>query len=272
MTTTLSPRAIPAARRASALYCAAQGSGMPLLLVHGLGVSGAVFEPLLPALSARYQTLVPDLRGHGRSRRLPGPDTLECQAADLENLLDLLAIPSCYVLGYASGGAVVQEFAHRHPRRVRGMALVCAQAHSTASIREQIERRLRPELFRLLGSGGMGRLAAHTGCPRGTPAEAYDFVRDTMASNDGRRVAPLARSLQAFDSRPWLHEIACPALVIGGAADPTTPVQHARELAAALPNAELHVIPGAGHWLVKTHTMQLLELLTTWLDRQEACA
>ena len=82
MTTTLSPRAIPAARRASALYCATHGSGTPLLLVHGLGVSGAVFEPLLPTLSARYQTVVPDLRGHGQSRRLPSPDNIERLAAD----------------------------------------------------------------------------------------------------------------------------------------------------------------------------------------------
>jgi pimeloyl-ACP methyl ester carboxylesterase len=272
MTTTLSARAIPAARRASALYCTTHGSGTPLLLVHGLGVSGAVFQPLLPTLSARYQALVPDLRGHGQSQRLPSPDNIERLAADLENLLDILGISSCYALGYASGGAVVQQLAHRQPQRLRGMALVCAQAHSTASIREQIERRLRPELFRLLGASGMGRLAAHTGSPRGTPTEAYDFVRNTMAPNDGRRIAPVARSLQGFDSRPWLHEIACPALVVGGTADSTTPAQHARELAAALPNAELHMIPGAGHWLVKTHTPALLDLLTTWLDRQEARA
>jgi 3-oxoadipate enol-lactonase len=272
MTTTFSPRAIPAARRASALYCATHGSGAPLLLVHGLGVSGAVFEPLLPTLSARYQALVPDLRGHGQSRRLPSPDTTDRLAADLENLLDILGISSCFALGYASGGAIVQQLARRQPGRVRGVALVCAQAHGAASIREQIERRLRPELFRLLGGSGMGRLAAHTGCPRGTSPDAYDFVRAAMASNDGRRVAPVARSLIAFDSRPWLHEIACPALVVGGAADQATPAQHARELAAGLPNAELHIIPGAGHWLVKTHTTALLGILTSWLDRQEVTA
>ncbi len=48
MTTTVTPRAISAARRASALYCAVYGSGAPLLLVHGLGASGAIFQPLIP--------------------------------------------------------------------------------------------------------------------------------------------------------------------------------------------------------------------------------
>jgi len=268
--TTLSPRAIATRRRASALYCATYGSGAPLLLVHGLGVSGAVFQPLLPALSARYRVIIPDLRGHGQSRRLPGPDSVERMAADIENLLDLLGISSCSMLGYATGGAVVQQVARAYPERVRSIALVCSYARSAATLREQIQSRLRPELFRLLGAAGVGRLAAHTGCPRGVPADTFAFVCDAMAANDGRRIAPVARSLQGFDSRPWLHEIACPALVVGGTADPTTPAQHARELAAALPNAELHMIPGAGHWLVKTHTPALLDLLTTWLDRQEA--
>jgi 3-oxoadipate enol-lactonase len=272
MTTTFAPRTIPAVRRASALYCAVHGSGAPLLLVHGLGVSGAVFQPLIPALAARYQVIVPDLRGHGQSRRLPGPDSAERLADDIENLLDLLGVLSCFVLGYASGGAVAQQLVRSQPERVRGLALVCAYARSAATIREQIESRLRPELFRLLGAAGVGRLAAHAGCPRGAPADAFAFVRDAIAANDGRRIAPIARSLLDFDSRSWLNEIACPALVVAGAEDTTTPPRRARELVTGLPNAELHVIPRAGHWLVKTHTAALLDVVVPWLARQEVAA
>jgi pimeloyl-ACP methyl ester carboxylesterase len=272
MTTTFAPRTIPAARRASALYCATYGRGTPLLLIHGLGVSGAIFQPLIPALAARYQVIVPDLRGHGQSRRLPGPDSAERLAQDIENLLDLLSVGSCFALGYASGGAVAQQLARSQPGRVRGLALVCAYARSASTIREQIESRLRPELFRLLGAGGVGRLAAHTGCPRSAPADAFAFVRDAIATNDGRRIAPIARSLLSFDSRPWLKEIACPALVVTGAADTTTPPRRACELADGLANAQLHIIPRAGHWLVKTHTTALLDIVVPWLARQEVPA
>jgi 3-oxoadipate enol-lactonase len=272
MTTTFAPRSIPAARRASALYCTIHGSGAPLLLVHGLGVSGAVFQPLVPALAARYQVLIPDLRGHGQSRRLPGPDSAERLAQDIENLLDLLGIASCLALGYASGGAVVQQLARSQPARLRGMALVCAYARSATTIREQIEGRLRPQLFRLLGASGVGRLAAQAGCPRGTPSETYAFVRDSIATNNGRRIAPIARSLLNFDSRLWLKEIVCPALIVAGGADATTPPRHARELADGLTSAELHTIPGAGHWLVKTHTQALLDIVAPWLDAREVAA
>src|SRR5689334_22331670 len=130
--TTLAPRAISASRRASALYCNVHGSGAPLLLVHGLGASGAVFQPLLPALAARYRVIVPDLRGHRHSRCLPGPDSVARLAADLENLLDILNVRSCLMLGYATGGAVIQQLAHAHPGRVRGLALICSYARSAA--------------------------------------------------------------------------------------------------------------------------------------------
>jgi pimeloyl-ACP methyl ester carboxylesterase len=269
MTTTFAPRTIPAARRASALYCATYGSGAPLLLVHGLGVSGAVFQPLIPVLAARYQVIVPDLRGHGQSRCLPGPDSAERLADDIENLLDLLGITSCFALGYASGGAVAQQLARSQPDRVRGLALVCSYARNAVTIREHIQSRLRPELFRLLGAAGVGRLAAHTGCPRGAPADTFAFVCDAMAANDGRRIAPIARSLLNFDSRPWLKQVVCPALIVAGADDTITPPRAARELADGLPNAQLHIIPHAGHWLVKTHTTALQDLVVPWLDRCE---
>lgn len=267
MTTTFAPRSIPATRRASALYCATYGSGTPLLLIHGLGVSGAVFQPLIPTLAARYQVIVPDLRGHGQSRCLPGPDSAERLAQDIENLLDLLGIASCYALGYASGGALAQQLARSQPGRVRGLALVCTFARSAATIREHIQSRLRPELFRLLGAAGVGRLAVHTGCLRGAPADTHAFVCEAIAVNDGRRIAPIARSLSDFDSRSWLKQITCPALVVAGAADTVTPPRAARELAEGLPDAQLHVIPQAGHWLVKTHTSALLDLVVPWLDR-----
>jgi 3-oxoadipate enol-lactonase len=267
--TTFALRGISAARRASALYCAIHGSGAPLVLIHGLGASGAIFRPLLPALANRYQVIVPDLRGHGQSRCLPGPDSLDRLAADVENLLDLLGARSCFVFGYADGGAVAQQFAHAYPHRVRGMVLACSYARSARTLREQIARRLRPALFRLIGAPGVGVLAAHAGCPRGAPADDYAFVRAAIAANSGERIAHLARALLGFDSRPWLHTLACPALIVAGEADSIVPPAHAHELAAHLPQAQLCLIPQAGHWLVKTHTAALLETVLAWLGAQE---
>lgn len=265
MTTIVSPRLGAAARRASALYCAVHGHGTPLLLIHGLGASGAIFQPLIDALSPHFQLIIPDLRGHGQSCRLPGPHSTERLADDLVNLLDLLKIRSCYALGHASGGAILQQFARAHRDRLRGMVMVCAFARQATTVREQIESYLRPELFRLLGASTVGALAAR----RALAGEAA-FVRNVIGHNDGRRIAPIARLLQRFDSRSWLHELDRPALVIAGEADPTTPPHLSQELAARLPQAQFHTIPQAGHWLIKTHSAQLLDIVLPWLKQQRS--
>jgi pimeloyl-ACP methyl ester carboxylesterase len=237
------------------------------LLLHGIGATGAIFGPLIPELAARYQAIVPDLRGHGYSSCLPGPDSVERMAADVVDLLDLLRMPSCFILGYGTGGALAQQLAHEHPRRVRGLALVCSYARGAATLREQLEARLRPELFRLLGARGMGKLVA-----RRVPPGSSAFVRDIIAANRGDRVAPAARALLSFDSRAWLPKLACPALVVAGDRDSTTPMHHARELARLLPNASLHTLPQAGHWLVKTHSQALLDVVLPWLAAREVRA
>jgi pimeloyl-ACP methyl ester carboxylesterase len=144
---------------------------------------------------------------------------------------------------------------------VRGLALVCSFARSAATLREQIEARLRPELYRVLGSRGMGALAA-----RGEGAADSAFVRDVIACNRGGRVAPVARALLTFDSRAWLPRIVRPALVVAGERDAITPPHHARELARLLPRARLRILPEAGHWLVKTHTDALLDVVMPWME------
>jgi len=92
------------------------GSGPPLLLVHGLTVTGEMFNPVIDHLATKHRVIVPDLRGHGRSRHLPPPYTAGQLAADLTLLLDHLGIDPTAVLGYSQGGAIAQQLVLDHPR------------------------------------------------------------------------------------------------------------------------------------------------------------
>ena len=105
------------------LHVIERGDGPPLLLVHGVMISGEMFEPVLDALAARHRVIVPDLRGHGRSRSLPPPYTVKQHPADLTRLLDRLGVTSADVLGYSQGGAVAQQLALDHPGRCRRLVL-----------------------------------------------------------------------------------------------------------------------------------------------------
>src|SRR5919202_750447 len=108
-----------AENRESSIFFRQLGEGYPLVLVHGLMVTGEMFEPVMGAFAERHRVVVPDLRGHGRSARLPGPYAVDRLASDLAELLDSLGVESADVLGYSQGGAVAQWLARDHPERVR---------------------------------------------------------------------------------------------------------------------------------------------------------
>jgi 3-oxoadipate enol-lactonase len=93
------------------LYFTKQGSGPPLLLVHGVMITGEMFAPVVEHFAMQHRVIVPDLRGHGRSRDLPLPYTVPQLASDLARLLDHLDIDSAAVLGYSQGGAIAQQLA-----------------------------------------------------------------------------------------------------------------------------------------------------------------
>ena len=133
------------------LYFTERGSGPPLLLVHGLMVTGEMFEPVIEHFATRHRVIVPDLRGHGRSRGLPPPYTAAQLASDLSRLLDHLGIDSTAVLGYSQGGAIAQQLVLDHPKRCDRLVLACTYAFNMATFRERLEGHLVPLLVHVLG-------------------------------------------------------------------------------------------------------------------------
>ena len=89
------------------------GSGEPLLLLHGIGSTGADFAALRPRLDSGYRVLLPDLPGHGRSPALSARPTLAAVADALESDLDVLGVGQVHVLGNSLGGRLALELAVR---------------------------------------------------------------------------------------------------------------------------------------------------------------
>ncbi|HEX6676849.1 MAG TPA: alpha/beta fold hydrolase, partial [Actinomycetes bacterium] len=163
MSATDQPARPPGGAASPVLFARRRGEGRPLVLLHGLLVSGELFAPVLDALAAHHQLIVPHLRGHGRSAHLPGPDTVEQLADDVALLLDALGVGQADVLGYSQGGAVAQQFARAHPGRVRRLVLACTYAHNALSPRERLEGWLTPWVLRALGPGRLAALVGGAG-------------------------------------------------------------------------------------------------------------
>jgi pimeloyl-ACP methyl ester carboxylesterase len=247
------------------LHFSEYGSGPPLLLVHGLMVSGEMFEPVIEHLATRHRLIVPDLRGHGRSRGLPPPYHAAQLASDLARLLDHLGIDSTAVLGYSQGGAIAQQLVLDHPGRCERLVLACTYAFNMATFREKLEGHIVPLLLRLLGIRRFAEVVISQGLKQ-VSQERANWVIGMIADQDRELMSSAWRETMAFDSRRRLAEIRCPTLVVAGSNDQAVPLHHAQMLHDGIPGSQLVIIEGADHALIWTHPDELVRVTDKFLE------
>lgn len=250
------------------LFFTQRGSGPPLLLVHGLGMSGDMFEPVLEPLAKRHQLIIPDLRGCGRSRALPPPYSVSQQASDLAWLLESLGIGSADALGYSQGGPVVEQLALDYPAKVRRLVLSNTYAYNMVTFREKVEGRVVPFLIRLLGIRLFVRLIVSQGLrqiPKEKAAWVANLIARTWGEADPESVVLAWKEAIAFDGRRRLHEIGCPTLIIAGSHDNAVPMHHAQMLHDGIAGSQLDVIEG-DHALLWARPDVWLERVSAFLD------
>ena len=241
------------------LYFTERGSGPPLLLVHGLMVTGEMFEPVIEHFATRHRVIIPDLRGHGRSRGMPPPYTTAQLASDLSRLLDHLGIDSTAVLGYSQGGAIAQQLVLDHPKRCDRLVLACTYAFNMATTREWLEGHLAPLLIRVLGMRRLANLVVSQSLLQ-LDKERANWLAGLMADQDRMLMLTAWKETMAFDSRKRLAEIRCPTLVIAGSNDQGVPIHHAKMLHDGIHGSQLVIIDGADHALIWTHTDELVRV------------
>jgi 3-oxoadipate enol-lactonase len=256
------------------LYFERQGRGEPLLLITGFTISSAVFEPILDAYGGRFECVIYDNRGSGRSDVPVRPTSMAELAADAGGLLEAIGIASAHVYGLSMGGMIAQELAIRFPERVRGLVLGGTTPGGP--------RAARPTLRELRALGAAAATGRHDG--------ERSWLAGWLFSDDFRREQPerVRELLRLFGRHrataqgAWVHwwasvyhdtvsrlpRIEAPTLVMHGECDAMAPISNARLLAERIPDAELAVVPGAGHAYALEAPKASLELLTAWLDRR----
>lgn len=227
------------------------GEGLPVVLLHGFPLSRQMWRPQAEVLTkAGYRVITPDLPGFGASQPLAGPAGMEAYADAVIALLDELGIDRAVVGGMSMGGYVLLNLVERYPQRLlAALYLVTRAAADDAPGKARRgdlagavrggDREVVPEAFEKL------LFAPET--PKKRP-ELVAAVRQWMdaAAPEGV-VGGLLAMRDRKDYLDLLSTFALPSLVIGATEDAAVPPAHAEALAAGLPDADLHIIPRAGH-------------------------
>jgi pimeloyl-ACP methyl ester carboxylesterase len=224
------------------------GQGPPLVLVHGAGDDGRVWQPQLDGLSDAFTVIAWDEPGAGRSSDLPSPFGLGDYADCLAALIEALELGPAVVAGLSWGGTVVLELYRRHPELVATLVLCDTYAGWKGSLPEA-EVRARVAGARQMRSAPVEELDPFlAGMFAGdVPGEFLALLKDMAAA-----VRPESRTtalglMAAADQRDVLPRIAVPTLLIWGELDARSPLTVARQFERAIPDAKLVLIPRCGH-------------------------
>ena len=204
------------------MYYEIYGQGQPLLLIHGNGGSINSFVNQIPYFSKDYQVIIADSRAQGRSDDPGDSLSYEMMADDLDALLGNLHLKQVDVIGWSDGGINGLLLAIRHPDKVKKLAVTGANLWPDSTA-------VQPFIYKM-------------------SLAAADSLSKLKKTEEVKTLLKLARIL-AYEPHiklQQLHNIKCPALIIGGDHDVILP-KHTMEIAEAIPNAYLWIIPNSGH-------------------------
>lgn len=212
------------------IYYEVAGAGEPLLLIHGAAASGRWFGDLVARLAESHRVIVPDLRGLGRSQRIPGLEGPQVWVQDMWRMLDLLGVDRAHVMGVSLGSRIAARMALEKPERLLSLTvdapIIGISSHGNASLSNVFgvvdEDSDQAREWRTLHGPDWRDAVAFYAAARATPGlQQYLTVRDELA------------------------EIKPPTLICRGDHDDAVhPLEDSFIWHKHTPNSELFVAPG----------------------------
>lgn len=256
-----------------------QGSGFPVLCLHGHPGSGQSMGVFTRPLSQRFTTIAPDLRGYGSSKTRQ-PFEMADHLVDLEALLDRLAIERCLVLGWSLGGILAMELALRYPKRITGLILIATAArpvgnhptvdwstYALTGVAGLVNWALPGTQWNIdwFGRRSLFRYLVRTHTPSTYRYLAQDAVTAYLATSTQANAALNTALRQRYNRLGQLHRLTCPSLMLAGAEDVHITAASSLETAAHLPNCQSHCYPHVAHLFPWEIPQQVLHDIDRWL-------
>lgn len=224
------------------------GAGQPLVLLHPLALSGAVWAEFAGRLSGTFDVIAPDARGHGDGDWDGEPFGIDDLADDVALLLDGLGLESAHLIGLSMGGSTAVSFAGRYPGRAEAMVLADTTAwygdgaqqtwedRARGVVAQPRQRQVPFQVDRWFTEGFRQRHAAEVNRVVGV------FLRTSSLAH-----AQACRALGTMDSRGLLANVTAPTLVLTGVEDYATPPPMGRAIADGVQAGEARILDGLRH-------------------------
>ncbi|MBT0782710.1 acetoin dehydrogenase dihydrolipoyllysine-residue acetyltransferase subunit [Paracoccus sp. pheM1] len=244
-------------------YAERPGEGVPLILIHGFGgdLDNWLFN--IDALAETAPVYALDLPGHGQSVKSARPAGLDLMVSTVIAFMDHLGIGRAHLAGHSMGGLVAGTLAARHPDRAASVTLICPAGlgaeinagYIDGFVQATGRRDLKPVLAHLFNDQSLVSRAMVEDLLK---YKRLDGVPDFLAELSGNL---FRQGRQAEQVAGALAASGVAAQVIWGEADAVIPAAHA----AALPGAQVNVIPDAGHMVQMEQSAEVNRLIRDFI-------
>lgn len=229
---------------------AGEGTGLPLVLLHGIGSNARAWAGQFAAFASERRVIAWNAPGYAGSDPLPADWPLPHDyAATLAGLLDHLGVARCVLVGQSLGAVMATAFALAAPQRVAELVLASPAGGYRTPRGEPLPETVAT---RIADVGRMGPVAmaearyARLLTDRASP-DAHAIVRQAMAEIVPHGYAQAARLLAGADLPAAVAGLRVPTTVMWGARDVVTPPDACRRVAEAVPGGRVEIVPEGGH-------------------------
>lgn len=254
------------------LFYVKEGEGKEVILFsHGLLWSHKMFEAQIKYLSKFYTVFAYDHRGQGQSEVTEGPYDMDLLTMDALEFIEKAIGQSVHFAGLSMGGFVGMRLAARYPDKIKSLILLETSAN-TEPVENLPKYKFLNGVVKWFGviptvaNSVMKIMFAQSWIENPRNKAAYKSWVKELQSNK----KTITRSVEAVIYRKGVEDeirnIKCPTMVVVGDEDVATKPEKAKFIQMSIPNADLHIVPGAGHSSSIEKPDEVNRLIKEWIE------
>jgi pimeloyl-ACP methyl ester carboxylesterase len=257
------------ARGPKTLFYRDEGSGLPVVLLHGFAEDGSIWNKQAEQLKANYRLLIPDLQGSGHSSALTDETSMEKMAEDLLLLLDRENLQHCVLIGHSMGGYISLAFGEKYPERLKGLGLFHSTAYADTE-EKRSARRKSIDFIQKNGSSAFIRQSTPNLFAAETRNDHPELVNEMIDRYSNFSPDSLVYYYEAMIRRPdrtaVLEQSINPVLFVIGSHDQAVPPQQALEQSHIPTLSHIHILNHSGHAGTIEEPGQSYRILQSYLN------